>query len=227
MYLYRLLKALHEILCTLVRLSLSLELVKTPVQTVFIDDEFIKESILELRGNSLDKNHDYYFTATSIETNDHLLGYFHSMLSYFRGNDKPDDSILRLKLRELLANLILNEDNQNLKSYFHSVLDNSKPYLPQIMEQNFCYNLSLEDFAKLCHRSLSTFKRDFQQYFSTTPGKWLRTKRLKYAAALIESRSSNISQIAFKSGFEDVSHFSRVFKSQFGKSPSEYKKSYS
>jgi hypothetical protein len=32
------------------------------------------------------------------------------------------------------------------------------------MEANFCYNLGLEDFAKLTHRSLSTFNlfRDIQ-----------------------------------------------------------------
>jgi hypothetical protein len=30
------------------------------------------------------------------------------------------------------------------------------------MEANFSYNLALEDFARLSHRSLSTFKRDAQ-----------------------------------------------------------------
>ena len=194
----------------------------------FIHDDFIKESMLELSqklSNKWDPPYDH-FSATGIETNDYLLGFFHSMLSYFRGRQKPDDSILKLKLKELLANLVLSDDNQQLNSYFYSVMDISKPYLPHIMEMNFCYNLSLEEYAKLSHRSLSTFKRDFREFFGTTPGKWLRIKRLNYAAALIESRTSNISQIAFKSGFEDVSHFSRVFKEHFGKSPSEYKKAF-
>ncbi|MCB0600019.1 MAG: AraC family transcriptional regulator [Saprospiraceae bacterium] len=33
----------------------------------------------------------------------------------------------------------------------------------------------------------------------------------------------NVTQIAFESGFEDLSHFSRAFKKQIGKSPSDYK----
>lgn len=194
----------------------------------FIDDEFIKESMIELNRGKNNKHDDefHHFTATDIESNDHLMGFFHSMLSYFKGKAKPDESILRLKLKELLANLILGNENSSLRSYFYSVLDNSKPYLPHIMELNFCYNLSLEEYAKLCHRSLSSFKRDFNEYFQTTPGKWLLIKRLNYAATLIENKISNISQIAFSSGFEDVSHFSRVFKEHFGKSPTEYRKSY-
>lgn len=192
----------------------------------FISDEFITESVLDVKKkSSITKSMSPHpFTATELVTNTYLEGFFHSMLTYFRGKEKPDDFILRLKLKELLGNIICSNDNPLLESYFYSQLDNSKPNLPHMMELNFCYNLSLEEYAKLCHRSLSSFKRDFQLYFDTSPGKWLLTRRLSYAANLIENNYSNISQIAFKSRFEDVSHFSRVFKDQYGKSPSEYKK---
>jgi len=33
----------------------------------------------------------------------------------------------------------------------------------------------------------------------------------------------NVTEIAFESGFEDVSHFSRVFKDRFQLSPSTYR----
>ncbi len=192
----------------------------------FISDEFITEPVLDVKKkSSITKSKSPHpFTATELVTNTYLERFFHSMLTYFRGKEKPDDFILRLILKELLGNIICSNDNPLLESYFYSQLDNSKPNLSHIMELNFCYNLSLEEYAKLCHRSLSSFKRDFQLYFDTSPGKWLLTRRLSYAANLIENNYSNISQIAFKSGFEDVSHFSRVFKDQYGKSPSEYKK---
>ena len=92
------------------------------------------------------------------------------------------------------------------------------------MESNFCYNLKIEEFAKMSHRSLSTFKRDFQNHYSKSPGKWLLSKRLDYAATLLVNNLSNVSQVAFESGFEDVSHFSRVFKQKFNQSPSRYRK---
>ena len=47
--------------------------------------------------------------------------------------------------------------------------------------------LRLEEYAKLCHRSLSSFKREFQSHFSESPGKWLLQKRLEYASSLLRN----------------------------------------
>jgi AraC-like DNA-binding protein len=76
----------------------------------------------------------------------------------------------------------------------------------------------------LCHRSLSSFKRDFQAAFQEPPGKWLLRKRLDYSAARLRTSELNITEIAFESGFEDVSHFSRVFKDRFHLTPMAYRK---
>jgi AraC-like DNA-binding protein len=94
-----------------------------------------------------------------------------------------------------------------------------------MMESNFRYNLSLEEYARLCHRSLSSFKREFQTIFHEPPGKWLLRKRLEYSAALLRGSARSVTEVAFDSGFEDVSHFSRAFKKQFGESPAAFRKS--
>jgi AraC-like DNA-binding protein len=52
------------------------------------------------------------------------------------------------------------------------------------MEENFSFNLKLEEFARLSMRSLSAFKRDFQQVYQTSPGKWLLGKRPLISAVL-------------------------------------------
>ena len=93
------------------------------------------------------------------------------------------------------------------------------------MEKNFCFNLKLEDYAELSHRSLSSFKRDFMEYFNMSPGKWISQRRVHFAANMLANTNLSISQVAFDSGFEDLSHFSRVFKKSMKINPSEYKKS--
>jgi len=130
---------------------------------------------------------------------------------------------LELKFKELLISIISNDENSGLAHYFLDVSEQDQLLLPYIMEQNYCYNLSLEELAKLCHRSLSSFKRDFKKHYNTTPGKWLLTKRLDRAAALLHDNTANITQIAFDCGFEDSSHFSRAFKNKFGESPLYYR----
>lgn len=192
----------------------------------FITDDLIKESVDEIRGkiNLSQPALSADFAATELKTNSYLDAYFQSMLAYFREPIQPDCYLLKLKLKELLINIIYSNDNPDLVSHLRFTAEATKPSLPHIMEANFKFNLSLEEFAKLCHRSLSSFKRDFHNHYDTTPGKWLLSKRLDYAANLLVSDDINISQIAFESGFEDVSHFSRVFRSRFDLSPSEYKR---
>jgi AraC-like DNA-binding protein len=85
----------------------------------------------------------------------------------------------------------------------------------------------LEDFAKLSHRSVSTFKREFRKYYKQPPGKWLQQKRLEYSAVLLKNPAFNVSQVALDCGFEDLSHFSRAFKEKFGLPPAAFRKTVS
>ncbi len=57
---------------------------------------------------------------------------------------------------------------------------------------------------------------------STT--EFIRTYRLKYAAQLIQQNFGNVTEVAYESGFNDQSYFTKSFKSHFGVSPSEYPK---
>jgi AraC-like DNA-binding protein len=77
----------------------------------------------------------------------------------------------------------------------------------------------------MCHRSLSSFKREFRKVYGTTPGKWLMERRLIHSASLLQTTDLSVTEISFECGFEDVSHFSRSFKEKFGQSPSDYRDS--
>ena len=51
---------------------------------------------------------------------------------------------------------------------------------------------------------------------------FIKSLRLKRAAQLLDQRKLNISEVAYSVGFNDRKYFSKEFKKQFGKSPSEY-----
>jgi AraC family transcriptional regulator, exoenzyme S synthesis regulatory protein ExsA len=96
----------------------------------------------------------------------------------------------------------------------------------QVMEENFAYNLKLENYAQLCHMSLSAFKKSFKQYYNTTPAAWLKHKRLDFARHRILTSALNINQISFECGFEDPSHFIRVFKQKYNLTPHQCRQKY-
>ena len=95
--------------------------------------------------------------------------------------------------------------------------------IEKTMLNNFHYNLRIKDFAKLCGRSLSVFKRDFNCRFNTTPFKWVKTKRLEYAKELLMKSDLNVNQICFESGFINNSHFIKSFKEKFKLPPYQFK----
>jgi AraC family transcriptional regulator, exoenzyme S synthesis regulatory protein ExsA len=196
------------------------------VMVFFVSDDFIRDVVKEVAGQLSIRHEGDALHKGTIMVNDDvtLAAYFQSMLAYFTGTAKPAETLLKLKLKELIVSILLGRNNPELSAYFQSLLKNDAPSLPQIMEANFCYNLSIEDFAKLSHRSLSTFKRDFRKYYNQPPGKWLLQKRLEYAAVLLKNPALNVSQVTLDCGFEDLSHFSRAFKEKFGTSPANYRK---
>ena len=192
----------------------------------FVSDDFIRAVVKEVAGqlNVRQEGGALHKGAIIVNGDVALAAYFQSMLTYFMDTAKPAETLLTLKLKELIVNILLGRNNPELAAYFQSLLKSDAPPLSQIMEVNFCYHLSLEDFAKLSHRSLSTFKRDFRKYYNQSPGKWLLQKRLEYSAVLLQNPALNVSQVALDCGFEDLSHFSRVFKDKFGTSPAIYRK---
>jgi len=161
--------------------------------------------------------------ALRVENDVALAAFFQSMRTYLAGKEKPPEPLVRLKLKELVVSILTSGINSELAAYFRRIGATDSPSVGEIMEANFRYNLSLEEYAKLCHRSLSSFKREFQAHFNESPGKWLVQKRVEYASALLRGSQMNVTEIAFESGFEDVSHFSRVFKERFGTSPVVYR----
>lgn len=191
----------------------------------FIPDGFIKSTVRELAAN-LAESHPSgppMKSAVRVENDVALSAFFQSMRAYFSGREKPSEPLLRLKLKELVVSILTGRSNRGLAAYFQSLAHGEAPSIAEIMEANFRFNLSLDEYAALSHRSLSSFKRDFQKQFQEPPGKWLLRRRLEYAAALLRSTTAPITEIVFESGFEDVSHFSRVFKERFKSSPSAYR----
>jgi AraC family transcriptional regulator, exoenzyme S synthesis regulatory protein ExsA len=133
------------------------------VMVFFVSDNFIRDVVREVSGQLSGRHDGDALRKGAIIVNGDvtLAAYFQSMLAYFTGAAKPAETLLKLKLKELIVSVLLGGHNPELAVYFQSLLKSDAPVLSQIMEANFCYNLALEEFAKLSHRSLSTFKRDW------------------------------------------------------------------
>lgn len=148
-----------------------------------------------------------------------IKSYVESLEPYYNGTEQLDAHFVDIKREELL--MILLKNNPELKDVFFNFNVPHKIDLEFFMNHNYKFNISLERFAFMTGRSLSTFKREFKAIFNANPGKWLVKKRLDEAYFLLEKEHKKPSDIYLDLGFEDFSHFSFVFKKEFGISPSE------
>ena len=87
------------------------------------------------------------------------------------------------------------------------------------MQSYYLKLLSLEELSRLSGRSLSAFKRDFQEKFNTSPAHWIKNKRLEYASLQLENTNKNVSEVSIEIGYESISHFIKAYKSKFGQTP--------
>jgi len=158
-----------------------------------------------------------------INVNETTRAFFYGMIPYFSQRVPPSEGLLELKFRELLLNIFADPANGDLLAYINSIDDQFKTPIWQVMEANYTFNLAIEEFARIAQRSVTAFKREFFEYYHTTPGKWLTQKRLEYARHLLETSTKNVTEIVDESGFENLPHFSRIFKARYGLSPMYYR----
>jgi signal transduction histidine kinase/CheY-like chemotaxis protein/AraC-like DNA-binding protein len=80
----------------------------------------------------------------------------------------------------------------------------------------------IDDFAKNMGLSRMQLHRKLKTLLGVSATEFLRNERLKSAAILLKKGGTNISEIAYSVGFNDISYFSKCFKEMYGVTPTEY-----
>ncbi|WP_370480366.1 helix-turn-helix domain-containing protein [Tamlana flava] len=195
------------------------------VLVLYLKDDYLKKIFDEFR-NYLPLNKLPGTNAEMINQfmlNDQIRNSYTSLLPYFDNQELLPDTIFEGKFKELLYNILAHPGNKHILAYINQIAGDYVIPIWEVMEANYIYNLKISEFAEISNRSTSTFRRDFEKHYGTTPGKWLTVKRLEKASLLLSSSEKSISDITFDCGFENVSHFSRIFKDKYKTAPSEYR----
>ena len=150
-----------------------------------------------------------------------LQTFLDSIKPYFDAAEKIKTGLYKLKILELLYDL--SDENPIFLEQLVNLNRSETRDLMTVVETNYLKPYTLEELAYKSGRSLSGFRREFESLFQTTPAKWIQEKRLQKAKELIFSTQLTIADICSEVGYENVSHFSRLYKSHFGYNPSQTK----
>jgi AraC-like DNA-binding protein len=142
-----------------------------------------------------------------------------SLIPYFDVEGTLPEDLATLKITEAIS--ILRIIDPGVDSVLANFDVPGKIDLLNFMQRNYMFNTSLEKLGYLTGRSLSTFNRDFKKLFHTSPQKWLTDKRLELAYYHLTEKRKKPTEVYLEVGFEDLSHFSFVFKKKYGVSPNQ------
>lgn len=182
----------------------------------FLKDDFVEEFLTRHRPDIPSTND--LPAILHISSHPLLDNFVRSLVPYFTSPLAANKELLRVKTFEFLLNL--STVDPQLFAYLFHLTQPERTDLVQVMETHFAKNLPLNEFAYLTGRSLSTFKRDFNRTFGTSPHRWILVKRLGLAHYLLENTDKPVLDVCLETGFEDVSHFSKAFRQQYGYPPS-------
>jgi len=125
-------------------------------------------------------------------------------------------------------------DQVILKNTFHNWLrelrrdlrEGSSPFVPekirqvrQYLDQHACKKVSLQKLAEGVGLSIPHLCAEFRRCYGDSPINYLIGLRLKQARYLLLNHGLSVGEVASRVGYDDIYHFSKLFKKQFGVSP--------
>jgi AraC-like DNA-binding protein len=185
--------------------------------SICIDHDTLLELKDQFRRNITADSRQYH-NVFLLKPNHLFKNYIDSLLPYLEYGQHMAGELVKVKVKEAI--LVFVAANPELKDLLFDFSEPGKIDLQAYMDEHYHYNGDLQHFAYLTGRSLSTFKRDFEKIYHTTPSRWLLQKRLEDAHYLLKEKKIKASEVYLEVGFKDYAHFFVAFKKLFGLSPS-------
>ena len=135
--------------------------------------------------------------------------------------------------------IIFNTLEEGLAAGFHPC-SRCRPELPQwqgakpelvkrakkYIDEHYAEKFSLDKIADALFINKIYLSKTFKEVTGTTPLKYHNKVRVNHAAMLLKNSDDNVQTIGSKVGFSTPSHFTRIFRSVYQCTPSEYRKNY-
>ena len=127
-------------------------------------------------------------------------------------------SYMQSLLNCILIELLRYNEAENIQS-----TDSSMRHILFYVLRHFREPITMESVAAYAHLSTSYFCKTFKKVTGQCFTDYLTNLRVRFAARLLHSTTTGVTDVCFQSGFNSFSSFSRSFKRHFGVTPTTYR----
>ncbi len=132
---------------------------------------------------------------------------------------------LRKQLHKYYAALSVGSDSEDAHKVSSAVEDTFIQSVRAILIANLDNeNFDISNLCKEMGMSRAQLYRKFKALTDQPVGNLLRSMRLQKAKDLLQSTDLQIAEVAYQVGFKDPAYFTRSFKQEFGKNPTNFRK---
>ena len=124
----------------------------------------------------------------------------------------------------LMQLLVTNHSERNESLRQNRSIEKVKLVLSFIAD-NYTRRITIDEAAAVCYYSASHFMKFFKDAMGTSFTSYLNNYRLRIAGQLLLSTGDSVLEISERTGFDNLSYFTRSFKRKYGVSPGQYRKS--
>ena len=134
-----------------------------------------------------------------------------------------DSDLWKLKHKEVIWAFTRYYDAEELRSFFHPMLDEQIPFKKRVMAHYRKAN-NTEELAKLCGYGVHTFRRIFKTEFGTPVYQWLIQKQAEHIKYRLSRSYIPLSDIIDEFNFSSAQHFNSFCKQYLGDTPGNLRK---
>ena len=146
----------------------------------------------------------------------------------FIDNNQSKDILLDLMIQELVVRLLQTKAKSVLLNNSSSMFSDTRigATIKFIKNNLTNKNITVDLLAQKACMSTSHFHKKFKNTLGISPIDYINAEKIKFSKKLIkESKDFLISEIAYKSGFNNASYFNRQFKKMEMMTPQQFKNS--
>ncbi len=94
------------------------------------------------------------------------------------------------------------------------------------LKEHYLEKITLDDISDVMNMSNDTFSRFFKKTFNCSFFSFLNEYKISIACKMLIDTDLSVSEVGYKTGYNNLTFFHRQFHKHMGMSPSKYRKSY-